>query len=150
MTDKKPRAMRATFGDVKDAQEKLLMWLDDLVEGNRPLEPEKRYIFLRLVDNALLGEDGNIKLSSGTSLKVLKWDWRVDGEGTNVDVQTAADIIRFSAYENRTKIGGEEISQLWKRVRALVLRAIPFATQVAVRSSQELIAKPETEVRKEW
>lgn len=154
MTKDDKRSFRATFLDTKSSQQKLLEWVNNLIEENRPIKVEKRQQFLRLLANATLGEGYEIDIPHSTKKKYIKnVDWEVDGKGDKVKPEKVGDIIRFAVFEGRKKIPklgrkneGTEIKELWKTIRSLLLRIFPRALQVAVRSSQEIISREETKV----
>lgn len=150
MTKDDKKSFRATFSDVKSSQQKLLEWIENLIEENRPLEPEKRQMFLRLLANATLGEGNKLEIGSRHKGAYRNHDWRADGEGSTVDIQNYGDLIRFAIYEEDDEIAGEPISKLWKKIRGCILRIIPFALETAIQSSAERIPKTKQEPTKEW
>lgn len=135
------KALRLTFQDVKDSQSKLLNWIENLIEHNRPVKEEKIDSYLRLVGNSFLGEGNKLDIGSRHLGYLKNFDWRADGQGSTIDIVNYADLIRYAAYEDGEEVAGEPISRLWKKVRACCLRVAPYALQVAIQSSQELIPR---------
>lgn len=145
------RSFRATFLDCKNAQQKIIEWIDNLVKENRPIEPKKRFKFARLLANSCLGEDHRVSLDGSSLSPVLKkHDWEIDGIGQHVKPQTAGDVARFAMYETENYLSygsrKEPIKQLWGTVRALLHRVFPFALRTAIASSQEIVGRGETEI----
>lgn len=154
MTKDEKRSFRATFLDNKSAQQKLTEWIDNLVEDNKPLDPEDRPKFARLLANATLGEGSKVELGDELMPKLEENDWEIDGIGSHIKPKTAGDVARFAMYETSNEIelkrGTVPISQLWASVRALMHEVYPLALQKAVASSAERIPYSKQEPTKDW
>lgn len=148
MENEEPLVLRATVERTKKKQKNLLNWIETLIEENRPLREDERMGFLSLVTDACLGEGTKLEATSRHLDNLDGVDWKVDGEGSSVDIETYADFLRYAIYEDRKEVGGQPISKMWKKVRACALKIFPYALQVAVRSSAERIPREETKVHK--
>lgn len=138
MTEKS-KAFRATFVDVVKAQRILLEWIEQLIQKSKPLPPEHRMGFLELLAKALLGQEQRVQASPKNLGHMRKYDFEVDGEGSSVAISNAGDLIRFAIYVEKDSVEGRPISSLWKKVRAMILKIMPFSLDVALRSSVERV-----------
>jgi len=139
----KPRSLRATYEDVLDSQERLSEWVQNLIETNGFVEPEKREMFKRLVANALLGVGIKVNVRF-TPADIMKFDSASSGEPfDNVEY-----MLRFLAYVDKQP-KGSSMTFYWKKIRNAFYQAFPLALRESIHMSAEILARKETEAH-EW
>jgi len=129
---------RATFEDIKKAQEKLRNQLDELEENNLCVEPEKRGDFFKLIADALLGFE-----YEKSCILYLP-------DKTDMEIQNVGEFIRYLVYNTNAtldyaflrkygKIKDVTVTMrdIWRELKFVIFSIYPEALAMSIRISKE-------------
>jgi len=126
----KQQSKRATFIDVGISQEKILKYIDNCIEENKPLDKKERLKFLRLFRMSTLGLGSD-------------YTFLYNGKQKTYNLDHVAHAAGWLAYQEKTqvKLGDEniEIKELWIKLRDYLLIVFPHADTLSTKISQEQI-----------
>jgi len=126
----KQQSKRATFIDVGISQEKILKYIDNCIEENKPLDKKERIKFLQLFRMSTLG--------LGSDYRFL-----YNGKFKTYNLNHVAHAAGWLAYRDSTPVllGNEnvEIKELWIKLRDYLLIVFPHADTLSTKISQEQI-----------
>lgn len=137
----KSQVSRATFNAVLGDQKMLFQLIETLISENRPLKPSERMDVLELFGRATLGTGTVIPISGDGGSIIFRSINAVFG------VENAEELFGFAVYlETDILVRSEKqipISELWKDIRALLLKIRPIAINRSISISAERIESPD-------
>lgn len=125
---KKEQQKRATFEDVCNAQDKLLVFIDKCIQNNKPLDSSERLMFIRLFRHATLGLG-------------MEYMFTIRGDNKTYNLDHVGHASYWLAYrtDGIVVIGADsfEIKRLWLRLRDYCFKIFPQAQQMSIKISKE-------------
>jgi len=129
---------RATFEDIKKAQEKLRVLLDQLEENNSCIKSDERGDFFKLVADALLGFEYEknciLYLPDQTVLKIVNVGEFIRYLAYNTDAVLTYDTLKRYGKIDETVV---TIGDIWRELKFVVFSIYPEALAMSIRISKE-------------
>ncbi len=123
--------VRATFEDVCNSQDALLIFLDKCIDGNKVLSNDEKNIFIKLFRTATLG-------LASEHVFFIKGKNRGYKYGSHV--AHAACLLAYHT-SNKVQIGDYvfDIKTLWMKLRDYCFKIFPSAQEMSIKISKEIV-----------